>query len=92
MNMPCKLTENALEMMFSGNTGLKPVLQVTDIRSIHTQHSTAERYRLLLSDGSCRRQGMLATQCNNLVRNQQLQIGSIVQLNQYQVNSINDRT
>ncbi|KAI3812507.1 hypothetical protein L1987_17217 [Smallanthus sonchifolius] len=86
--MAVKLTEGAISVISSGKwqvTDAKPVIQVFDIRTVK------ERYRLLLSDGSFHQQGMLATQLNDLVRSQQLQRGSIVQLNDFVTNTIRDR-
>ncbi|XP_071702336.1 replication protein A 70 kDa DNA-binding subunit A-like [Rutidosis leptorrhynchoides] len=100
MNSPYKLTNGAFKLMFDGNTELKPTVQVIDLRLIRTQNSDAgigtggvknERYRLMLSDGLIHKPGMLASQYNDLVRSQQLQIGSVVQLNLYQASSINGR-
>ncbi|KVH95625.1 Nucleic acid-binding, OB-fold, partial [Cynara cardunculus var. scolymus] len=98
--MAMKLTEGAISLLSTGRwdtPDVKPVLQVVDIRTVQTQTPPAggvekqERYRLLLSDGSFHQQGMLATQRNDLVRSQQLQKGSIVQLTEFVCNTIRDR-
>ncbi|KAD3641848.1 hypothetical protein E3N88_31072 [Mikania micrantha] len=95
--MAVKLTEGAISMICTGKgqpTDVKPVIQVLDIRNVQPQTTSSEikeRYRLLLSDGSFYQQGMLATQLNDLVRSQQLQRGSIVQLNEFVTNTIRDR-
>ncbi|KAL8267037.1 hypothetical protein R6Q59_004381 [Mikania micrantha] len=95
--MAVKLTEGAISMICTGKgqpADVKPVIQVLDIRNVQPQTASSEikeRYRLLLSDGSFYQQGMLATQLNDLVRSQQLQRGSIVQLNEFVTNTIRDR-
>ncbi|KAL6985635.1 hypothetical protein U1Q18_019011 [Sarracenia purpurea var. burkii] len=93
--MAINLTEGAI-VMITGEEALpvdfKPVLQVVDLRLVNTQNQgTAERYRVLLSDGSHLQQGMLATQKNDLVRSQSIQKGSIVQLTQFICNRIQGR-
>ncbi|KAD7479714.1 hypothetical protein R6Q59_008534 [Mikania micrantha] len=99
--MAVNLTEGAISMLSTGERqtmDLKPVLQVMDVRIVQTQTPAAglggenkERYRLSLSDGSFCQQGMLATQLNDMVRSQQLQKGSIVQLTEFVCNSIRER-
>ncbi|XP_010677435.2 replication protein A 70 kDa DNA-binding subunit A [Beta vulgaris subsp. vulgaris] len=92
--MAINLTEGAIEAMCNGDTDLKPVLQVADIRLVNTQNpsSATERYRLLLSDGLHLQQGMLATQRNELVKSGALQKGSIIRLMQAVCNVIQGRT
>lgn len=92
--MAINLTEGAIEAMCNGDTELKPLLQVADIRLVNTQNpsSAAERYRLLLSDGLHLQQGMLATQRNELVKSGVLQKGSIIRLIQAVCNVIQGRT
>ncbi|XP_021765534.1 replication protein A 70 kDa DNA-binding subunit A-like [Chenopodium quinoa] len=92
--MAINLTEGAIEAMCNGDTELKPLLQVADIRLVNTQNATSatERYRLLLSDGLHLQQGMLATQRNELVKTGALQKGSIIRLMQAVCNVIQGRT
>ncbi|XP_021768308.1 replication protein A 70 kDa DNA-binding subunit A-like [Chenopodium quinoa] len=92
--MAINLTEGAIEAMCNGDTELKPLLQVADIRLVNTQNPTSatERYRLLLSDGLHLQQGMLATQRNELVKTGALQKGSIIRLMQAVCNVIQGRT
>lgn len=72
-----------------GAEGLKPILQVTDCRPLH--HSSAERYRMMLSDGLVQQQAMLATQMNEIVKSGALQKGSIIRMTEYVCNTIQDR-
>ncbi|XP_058103870.1 replication protein A 70 kDa DNA-binding subunit A-like [Magnolia sinica] len=89
--MAVNLTKGAIAMVSKGDADLKPVLQVFDIRLVNTTHNTAERYRMLLSDGSHLQQAMLATQMNHIVKSGKLQKGSIVQLTEFICNLIQNR-
>ena len=85
---PINLTEGAIAILTNREAhaeDFKPVLQITDIRLVNTQNqnNNNERYRILLSDGEFLQQGMLATQKNDLIRSQQIQKGSIIQMNQF---------
>ncbi|KAG6523162.1 replication protein A 70 kDa DNA-binding subunit A-like [Zingiber officinale] len=75
-----------------GEEGAKPVVQVWDLRLVNTQQTTTERYRMLLSDGTHMQQAMLATQMNGIVKSGSLQKHSIVQLNEFICNVIQNRT
>lgn len=87
------LSEGSIEALCRGNTEIKPLLQVADIRLVNTQNPTikTERYRLLLSDGVHLQQGMLATQRNELVTSGALQKGSIIRILQSICNEIQSR-
>ncbi|KAI0527676.1 hypothetical protein KFK09_003281 [Dendrobium nobile] len=86
------LTSGAIAKISQGlGDKLQPVLQVVEIRLVNTQQSSAERYRMLLSDGVHHQQGMLATQMNGIVKSGQLQKGSIVQLSEFICNTIQSR-
>ncbi|MFS8030593.1 putative transcription factor interactor and regulator CCHC(Zn) family [Helianthus anomalus] len=94
--MAVRLTAGAISAICSGNwqtTDAKPVIQVLDVRQVQVQTVSAEKekYRVRISDGLFHQQGMLATQLNDLVKNQQIQRGSVVQLNQFVANTIRDR-
>ncbi|OIT31504.1 replication protein a 70 kda dna-binding subunit c [Nicotiana attenuata] len=93
---PINLTEGAIAILTNREAhaeDFKPVLQITDIRLVNTQNqnNNNERYRILLSDGEFLQQGMLATQKNDLIRSQQIQKGSIIQMNQFVCNNIQNR-
>ncbi|GER57613.1 replication protein A 70 kDa DNA-binding subunit [Striga asiatica] len=94
---PVNLTEGAIPMLSNGQAqeaNFKPVVQVTSVRLINTQNqinNAVERYRVVLSDGTFSQQSMLGTQCNDLVRSQRLQTGSIIQLMQYVCNVIQNK-
>lgn len=89
------LTEGAISKITSGgatSAELKPTLQVTDLKQVQTkQPQQSDRFRLVLSDGSHLQQAMLGTQINHLVKDGNLRIGSIVQLNQYTCTTVQGR-
>ncbi|KAK9052771.1 hypothetical protein SSX86_029401 [Deinandra increscens subsp. villosa] len=93
--MALKLTKDAISLISSGNwqaPDVKPVLQVLQIRRVQTPTEKKERYMLVLSDGSFdEKDAILATHPSDLVRSQQLQRGSIVQLNEFVHSTIRDR-
>jgi replication factor A1 len=90
--MAVNLTPGAIKTMCFTSEELQPVLQVIDLKLVQSsQNSTSERYRLVLSDGSFYQQGMLATQMNQLVKEQKLQKGSVVRLTQYVCNDVQNR-
>ncbi|WJX56186.1 hypothetical protein P8452_41866 [Trifolium repens] len=90
--MAVNLTPGAIKTVCFTSEELQPVLQVIDLKLVQSsQNSTSERYRLVLSDGSFYQQGMLATQMNQLVKEQKLQKGSIVRLTQYVCNDVQNR-
>ncbi|CAK7355970.1 unnamed protein product [Dovyalis caffra] len=89
------LTEGAIAKITSGgatSAALKPTLQVTELKQVQTkQPQQSDRFRLVLSDGSHFQQAMLGTQINHLVKDGNLRIGSIVQLNQYTCTTVQGR-
>ncbi|CAJ1930951.1 unnamed protein product [Sphenostylis stenocarpa] len=92
--MAGSLTPGAIKEICGANcsSGLKPVLQVIDLKLVQSQQaSNTERYRLVLSDGSFYQQGMLATQMNDLVHSGRLQKGSVVRLVQFICNDVQNR-
>ncbi|KAJ7953349.1 Replication protein A subunit [Quillaja saponaria] len=94
--MAVNLTEGVIAMMCRDepmSDDMKPVVQVTDLRLLQQpqQRSATDRYRLVISDGSHSQQGMLATQKNELVSSGKLQKGSIVQLNSFVCNVVQNR-
>ncbi|XXG75497.1 hypothetical protein AAC387_Pa08g0052 [Persea americana] len=89
--MAVNLTKDAIAMVSNGDADLKPLLQVADIRLVNTAQNTAERYRMLLSDGTNMQQAMLATQMNHVVKSGKLQKGSIVRLTEFICNLIQNR-
>lgn len=96
--MDVRLTEGAILKMNTEDLeeDYKPVLQVRNLKQIHTQRGGAtvqdtERYKLVMSDGSHSQPGMLGTQQNFLVQQGLLQEGSIVCLNQFTCTTVQKR-
>ncbi|KAJ8458785.1 hypothetical protein OPV22_031711 [Ensete ventricosum] len=87
------LTRGAIAAISEGRVkdGVKPVVQVWEVKLVNTHQSTTERYRMLLSDGAHMQQTMLATQMNGLVKLGALQKHSIVRLNEFICNVIQNR-
>nr|XP_021560104.1 replication protein A 70 kDa DNA-binding subunit [Neomonachus schauinslandi] len=85
------LSEGAIAViMQQGDTSIKPILQVINIRPIITGNSPP-RYRLLMSDGlNTLSSFMLATQLNPLVEEEQLSSNCICQINRFIVNTLKD--
>ena len=50
-----------------------------------------ERFRLIISDGVHWSQAMLATQLNDLVKNNEIQVHTVLRLNEYIVNNVQNR-
>ncbi|XP_059004156.1 replication protein A 70 kDa DNA-binding subunit isoform X2 [Mustela lutreola] len=85
------LSEGAIAaIMQQGDTSIKPILQVINIRPIITGNSPP-RYRLLMSDGlNTLSSFMLATQLNPLVEEERLSSNCICQINRFIVNTLKD--
>uniref|UniRef100_G3UMM4 Replication protein A subunit n=1 Tax=Loxodonta africana TaxID=9785 RepID=G3UMM4_LOXAF len=79
-----------MAIMQQGDTSIKPILQVINIRPITTGNSPP-RYRLLMSDGvNTLSSFMLATQLNPLVEEERLSSNCICQINRFIVNTLKD--
>ncbi|XP_031823656.1 replication protein A 70 kDa DNA-binding subunit [Sarcophilus harrisii] len=87
--MSGRLSEGAIGLiMQQGDTSIKPILQVINIRPIATGNSPP-RYRMLMSDGlNTVSSFMLATQLNVLVEEERLSSNCICQVNRYIVNTL----
>jgi replication factor A1 len=66
-------------------------LQIFDIQPIGNAQTTAEWFRLVLSDGVNLQQAMLATQLNEKVKKDLAVKGSVVQLLKYIRNTVQNR-
>lgn len=84
-----QLTAGALESIIGGESVDNPVLQVLSSKRISAQGSTADRYRLLLSDGETSySHAMLATQLNSLMESGEMDNLAVVKVNRYLCNTI----
>ena len=66
-----------------------PILQILSLKKMDTQGT--ERYRLVLSDGEHFSQGMLATQFNHLIEEGQMKKHSIICLEKFSVNDVQNK-
>ncbi|KAM5274251.1 replication protein A 70 kDa DNA-binding subunit isoform 2-T2 [Ctenodactylus gundi] len=89
--MASLLSEGAIAaIMQQGDTTMKPILQVVNIRPITTGNSPP-RYRLLMSDGlNTLSSFMLATQLNPLVEEERLSSNCICRVLRFIVNTLKD--
>ncbi|WVZ73420.1 hypothetical protein U9M48_021726 [Paspalum notatum var. saurae] len=85
------LTPNAVAAMLAGDTNLKPLVQVVDLRSIAVPGppGSGPRFRAIVSDGVATTQVLFASQLCDLARSGVVRRGSIVQLLEYIVNNVN---
>jgi replication factor A1 len=86
-----ELTRDAIQLILAGQTDLQAVVQVTDIRPIGNQSGPQERFRLALTDGSQTQQAMLATQLNDFVKTGRVKKNSILMLQEYICNTVQNR-
>ncbi|KAJ8901074.1 hypothetical protein NDN08_004934 [Rhodosorus marinus] len=85
-----KLTKEAVNRMVSGDTSFQPVVQIAEMRKVPNQKGS-DRWRCQISDGGHSCAAMLASQLNELVKNNELQNLSIVQLKEFIANTIQGR-
>lgn len=87
--MTTNLSPGSISAVFAGQTGLKPILQILDVKKLQQQQGgQPDRYRVICSDGTHWMLGMLATQLNPLVVNGQIQNFSVVRVDDYMCNPI----
>ena len=67
----------------------KPIFQVISVKQVGTP--TSVRYRTVLSDGTHFVQGMLATQINHLVENDELKQNSLICVHDFMNNNVQHR-
>jgi replication factor A1 len=91
------LTPNVLRVIYDSEAqpvqGIpNPVLQVLAVKKItSTAQNSAERWRVVLSDGTHFIQSMLATQLNPMVNNNEIVKGVLIRLGQYTMNKMKDK-
>ena len=83
-----KLTRNAVAAAMAGDTNLKPVVQVVDLRSIAVTGGSRLRFRAIISDGVATGHALFASQLCDLARSGVVRRGSVVQLLDYIVNDV----
>lgn len=84
------LTRGAVQQMVNGVTGIHPHLQILDVKKIVTG-GQGERCRLVLSDGDFYIQGMLASQCTQMMTNGQLTKFAVIQIQEFVCNNVSNK-
>lgn len=93
------LTPNAIRQMVSAQDGshqnpsFSPIVQVLRVIPVMAPNtSTASRYRVILSDGVHHCQGMLSTQNNHLVESGHIVDCTLLQINDFLKNLVQNKT
>jgi len=84
------LTRGAVQQMMNNNTGIQPHLQILDVKKIVTG-GQGERCRLVLSDGDYYIQGMLASQCTQLMSSGALCKYAVIQILEFVCNNVSGK-
>lgn len=90
--MAATLTENAVRTLTQSKDSrsmpaFKPIIQLINVKNVKKESDGSDRYRLILSDGQCFVQGMVATQLNELIANG-IRENNIIRVNEYMVNNV----
>jgi replication factor A1 len=75
----------------SEDPAFQPIFQVLSVKAVGTTPAGAQRYRAVLSDSVHFVQGMLATQLNHIVENNELQPNQLINVQDFMNNSIQGR-
>jgi hypothetical protein len=93
-----KLSEGSLARIVAGEKVAGPILQVLEMKQIAAVAGTTtamgnkeERYRVVLSDGRHQQQALLATQCNDLIRQGRLRQYYVARLHEYVLSDVQGR-
>ena len=90
------LTKNAIRTLTQSKDSrfmpaFKPIIQLINVKNLKKESDGSDRYRLILSDGQCFVQGMVATQLNKLIANG-IRENNIIRVNEYMVNYIKGKS
>jgi replication factor A1 len=81
------LSKGSLRKMLDGTNVTDPILQIMQMKNIQNNMDGMTRYKVTLFDGEMQHTfGILATQKNSLVENNELKIGSVIRLEEYAAN------
>ncbi|XP_052142453.1 replication protein A 70 kDa DNA-binding subunit A [Oryza glaberrima] len=89
-----RLTPNGVAAALAGDTNLKPVLQIVELRGVQVNGAgvtRGERFRAVVSDGTAASSALFAAQLSDHARSGALRRGSIVQLSEYVINEVGPR-
>lgn len=82
-----QLSRGSLKKILDGTNVNDPVLQIMQMKNIQNNMDGMTRYKVTLFDGETQHTfGILATQKNYLVENNELKIGSVIKLEEYAAN------
>jgi len=88
--MAPQLTNNAVRDMIATTqqeAGYQPVCQIINIKNVNNGGQT-DRYRIIISDGDTYVQGMVATQLNHLLANNELQTHNVIRIEKFMINDV----
>lgn len=95
MTPESQISDGAISKIYSTNdTSSRPIVQICEIKKISPPNASANapsRYRLAISDGEHFQQAMLATQLNALINQGQIQVFSLVRLNDFICNKLQNK-
>lgn len=94
MAAAARLTPNGVGAALAGDTNLKPVVQIVELRGVNVNGagaSRSERFRAVVSDGAATSSALFAAQLSDLARSGLLRRGAIVQLLEYVINDVGTR-
>jgi replication factor A1 len=92
--MATQLSAGAIKAMYQNATVQNPVVQVIDIKKILSGNpvpNQPERFRLVISDGVNYQQAMLATQLNNLIKDDSIVVNCVVKLKEFICNTVHNK-
>ena len=91
--MAFNLTPGGCDELASGNTNAHPTVQIVLIKRMASQTAQGqqERYRFSLSDGARTQHAMLATQMNHMVADGTLNVNTVITLEEYLCNVVQNK-
>lgn len=95
MERASEITRNCISHIYkTGDTSTRPIVQICELKRISQPNSNPDappRYRLAISDGVHYQQAMLATQLNTLISDNVIQLNSLVRLNDFISNNLQNK-
>lgn len=95
MDRASEISTNCITHIYkTGDTSSCPVVQICELKRIAQPAANPDappRYRLAISDGVHYQQAMLATQLNALITDNQIQLNSLVRLNDFICNNLQSK-
>lgn len=95
MTPESQLSRGAISTIYTTNdTSARPVVQICELKKISQPNANPDappRFRLAISDGEHFQQAMLATQLNALINQGEIKLFSLVRLNDYICNKLQNK-